>query len=271
MMTFFRILALALCLLIALPASGQYRPKSIKISPEGDSSISISIGSYYPLKDTLDWLNREYGWFISYEDPIYSENEVVDISILSWRKSHPGERGFYVPRWSEVQFRIQKPSGKSDDEKIVLNQLVDQYNRINRPERFAVLQNGKGRRTVVGSVSDIRAIPDGTVPANLKSLSGTEELQRILTICSLQSPMKLEVGTIPLNAVSHATIPPTKSPQTCRNAIQRVVELADRSLVYQIMEDIADRQLILSIFPNKPQISAAQESQTKNSSEMKRQ
>lgn len=94
----------------------QLREKTVHVTAEGTTGLIISVGGYTPLKDTIDYLNHEYGWRVSNEDPLYPDSQVEDIAVPSWRKSHLGERGFYVPKWTELKLRITKPAGRRGEQ-----------------------------------------------------------------------------------------------------------------------------------------------------------
>ncbi len=52
----------------------QMRQKSMHVTSEGRTGLIISVESYTPLKDAIDYLNHEYGWLVSYEDPFYLDS-----------------------------------------------------------------------------------------------------------------------------------------------------------------------------------------------------
>lgn len=238
-------------LLQALPLFCQYRQKTIQAAPDGANNILISVGSYYPLKDTIDYLNHEYGWRVSYEDPLYSKSQIADIAVPEWKKAHPGERGFYVPKWTEVSFHIAKPSGQPGESNKILEALIAQYNRLEREDKFVVLNFAGNQNVVIGSESGMQVLAHATVRPENNERNGSEEMQLLIEQCGAQMPMRLVVGTVSANTLMQIKLPPRKTDSSCRNALLALTNQSGENLVYQIMEDITDQTFIVSIIPNR--------------------
>lgn len=233
----------------------QYRQSVLSITSEGTSTLVLDVGSYYPLKDTIDYLNHEYGWLISYEDPLYLESQLTDIAVPSWKKNHPGERGFYVPPWTEWRVRIARPSGRVGERSIILNDLVAQYNRLDREDKYFIVDVSNTRSTVVGQVRGMEVLASASIPTQPKERNGSEEMHLLTEQCSTRMPLQLTVGTVPLNGLAHTTIPARKTAVSCRSALETLVERCGDNLVYQVMEGITDQMFVVSIVPNRVVVS----------------
>lgn len=230
---------------------GQLRQKSMHVTADGTTGLILSVGSYTPLKDTVDYLNREYGWRVSYEDPLYSDSQVEDIAVPSWRKNHQGERGFYVPKWAEVKLRISTPSSQKDEQAKIVRELVQQYNQLPREDKFSVYIISDTRVAVAGNIRGVEPMGHARVLPQKLNRNGSEEMHLLTEECGGQMQMRLAVGTVPINALAHATVPARKTVMSCRDALETLTEKAGYNFVYQVMEDITDGLFIVSIIPNR--------------------
>ena len=229
----------------------QIRQSTFQVSSVDSTNLILSVGSYYPLKNVVNYLNREYGWRISYEDPFYPDNEVVDIAVPQWKKSHPGERGFYVPKWADVRFRITKPLGKEGEQKKVITELVEQFNRLDRPDKFTVVDASLNRNVVIGEISGESLLGRASLGPEKKLRSGSEELQTFTEQCSAQMQMRMVIGTVSVNLMEHITVPPRKSKISCRDALLSLTAQGGAELVYQLLEDINGPTYVVNIAPNR--------------------
>jgi hypothetical protein len=247
-----KIVRILLVLLLQIaPAPCQLRQNTLQVSPEGEANLILSIGSYYPLKDAVDYLNGEYGWKISYEDPHYPESEIADIAIPQWKKSHPSERGFYVPKWTEMRFRITKPSRRDGEQKRVLTEVVEQFNRLDRQDKFTILDASLNRNVVIGAVRGESVLEHASIGPEKEQRSGSEELHMLTEHCGTQLPMHMIAGTVSFNMLGHIILPPRRTSVSCREAILALTAQGGADLVYQIMEDITGQMFVVNIVPNR--------------------
>ncbi|WP_348269676.1 hypothetical protein P8936_15175 [Edaphobacter paludis] len=233
------------------PLFGQIRKNTFHAIPEGPNNLLLSVGSYYPVRDALDYLNHEYGWRISYEDPVYPDAELSDIAIPNWKNTHPGERGFYVPKFTEMQFRILKPTGSQGEEKKILTGLVEQLNRSGRPVKFKVLDASGGRQVIVGTLDGVGALDHAVLRPEPKSRNGSEELHSLTQKCSTQMPSPMVVGTVSANMLEHITVPPRRSNVSCREALLALTAEEGTDVVYQMLEDANGKSLVVNIVLNR--------------------
>jgi hypothetical protein len=229
---------------------GQLRQKTMHVTADGTTSLILSVGGYTPLKDTIDYLNHQYGWRVSYEDPLYPDSQVEDIAVPSWRKNHYGERGFYVPKWTELKLRILRPIGQRGAQAEVLRELVQQYNQLQREDKFSVHIVSEARSAVVGNIRGVEVMGHARVLPQKLDRNGSEEMQLLTEECGGQMQMRIVVGTVPMNALAHVTIPARKTAVSCRDAFEALTEKTGDNFVYQVMEDITDGMFVVSIIPN---------------------
>lgn len=219
--------------------------------PSGADELTISVASYYPIKEIVNYFNYHYGWKVSYEAPLYLESQLTDIAVPAWKKAHPGERGYYVPGWIELRLRVTKPAAVPGEQPKILNQLIRQYNNLDRLDKFSVQSDSDARQTIVGSVQGRQIWEFARLAPQVKETSGSEYLQRIVEQCGAQMPLPLITGTVSVNALMHTRILPHKATISCRNALNTLTERISADSVYQVMEDIGDGMYVVSIGPNR--------------------
>lgn len=229
----------------------QLKQRLMHVTPDGTAGAVLTVGGYVPLKDTIDYLNHEYGWRVSYEDSLYSSSQVEDIAVVSWRKTHPGERGFYVPKWAELKFRLSTPSGQKGEQAKILSELIQQYNQLQREDKFSLHVVSENRAIVVGNSKGVEVMGHARVLPRKQERNGSEEMRLLAEECGGQMQMRLVVGTVPFNSLAHITVPVRKTSVSCRDAFEALTERIGGNFVYQVMEDVTDEMFVVSIIPNQ--------------------
>jgi len=246
-------LRLTLFILVSQAASAfcQLRQNTFTITPEEPNNLVLSVGSAYPLRDALEYLNHEYGWRISYEDPLYPNSELTDYAIPEWKRKHPGERGFYAPKFTEMRFRITKPAGRKGERNKIVGELVGQFNGTGREEKFKLIDASHDRQVVVGTINGQGALDLPTVGPELKPRNGSVELYSLTQKCSQKMPLPMVSGTVSGNMLESITLPPRKSLTKCRDAILGLTEQGGDDVVYFMNEDANGRTFVMNIVPNR--------------------
>jgi hypothetical protein len=244
-------LTLIILLLQVMPACSQIQQNTFQVTPDGPNNLSLTVASYYPLRDALDYLDHEYGWRISYEDPVYPDGELTDIAIPEWKKKHPGERGFFVPKFTEMRFRISKPTGGRGEAKKVLTELIEEFNQSGRLEKFSVLDASDDRHVVVGTINGAGALDHAVLGPEPKPRNGSTELLQLTQRCGSQMPLPITVGTVSANMLQQITVPPRKTNEPCRDALLALTALGGFDIVYQMLEDVNNKTFVMNIVRNR--------------------
>ncbi len=84
-----------------------------------------------------------------------------------------------------------------------------------------------------------------SVLSQMLERNGSEEMRRLTQDCGAQMQERLEIGTVTINALAHATIPPRKTAVPCSDAFDALTENAGDNLIYQVMDDITDKIFIV--------------------------
>ncbi len=211
--------------------------------------VVLTVYDYSPLREALEWVRAKYGWPVNYEDPIYREQDLLDVAAKEWRRDHPGERGYYVPRPTSFTVRFPEPGKGRQDEAKTLLSLVEQYNSSQTVVRAVLVQESGKRYTVfaedayrgaggaAGSLIHITDVP-GAGP--------TTESAKILQACSQQSPMPFVFGTLNPNLLTQA-VQPRHERETCRHTLERLVDGVGPTAIYELRADPTDREMVLNI------------------------
>ncbi len=193
--TVFGVFLCAAGLLLASPAClGEVCSVAAEVT---GGEVTLTVYDYSPLREAVAWVRAKYGWPVSYEDPIYREDHVVDVAAAVWRRAHPGERGYYVPRPTMFTVRFPAPAEGTRDERKTLEAIVTRYNGSQSTVHAALVQGERARYTVYGE----DAYPGrGGVAGRLIHISDSPvsltmtEPGRILEACSQGVRLRLCLG-----------------------------------------------------------------------------
>ena len=238
-------------LVMAVPACMRAQIREPKIQTEVQHQERyLDIESYRPLVDALAFLSKDLNLLLSYEDPPIPDGETEDISVLSWRKDHPGERGFYVQRWSTLSTHYSVASASQVHSEASLQAVVKEYNRDHTATVFHVTRTGSRRFTIIGRLRGQQTSPlDAVVPAPASG-SASAALLELAQRCSAMSGFTIETGTIPLNASELISFQATKrEAESCRIWLEQLTKAFGTNSVYLLSDDITDRKFVLNIVP----------------------
>ena len=234
--------------LVLRDSHAQEKP-SVALHQHG-REILIEVQGRRLLEDTLQRLSQEYGWLIDFEEHVYTDDQMVDVTAASWRRDHPKERGAFDPRFETAEFILSNEVLAEGATERALQALLVQYNAKFPKQRYLSQQLGKNRYVVYGvrdGDSPEALNPAILVPPALNPLSGSQELNRVVSTCSSQNKFPIVIATVPANGLATHTIAPAAEKLTCRQAIDRVVVTVNPNLVYRLAYGSGDRQLYLNI------------------------
>lgn len=233
---------------VAKDSHAQDKP-SVVLRQQG-REIFIEVQGRRLLEDTLQRLSQEYGWLIDFEEHIYTDDQVVDVTAASWRRDHPHERGAFDPRFETAEFRLSNEVLVEGATERALQALLVQYNAKFPKQRYLFQRIGKDRYVVYGvrdGDSPEALNPTILVPPALNPLAGSLELNRVVSICSSQNRFPIVIATVPVNGLATHLIAPAAGKLTCRQAIDRLVITVNPNLTYRLAYGSGDRQLYLNI------------------------
>ena len=209
-----------------------------------------------PLWMALNSLEREYGWVIDYEDPIYdTARESATVHNAQWEAIHPGTMsrvpagGTFTTSYSEDSNNRISPASRAP----ILKQLVRDYNASNNPGRFEVHQDAKGRVSIVGfskySGANQTSILDAviTLPAGVKDT--LTALNEFTTVLSQTTKIPVVLGTIPWTLLSQAHVNISSNPGPARAILTDIADSAQITLMWDFLYDIDSHSYFLSLRP----------------------
>ncbi len=214
------------------------------------SEVVLSAQGSYPMREIVEQVRTEYGWLVSYEDPIFSEAKLIDVADPGWRHEHPHEPGVLVPRTQALSVRFNAPRTGTTNEKNTLEWIVAQANAEQTTMHYGIVQGTGDRYTIYAE--DGYQGTSGVAGANIlisdtPGVGPASEASKVLEACSQQSPIPFEVGTVNPNALGHISVPLKHEPETCRHGIERLVNAMGQPAVYEIREDTGNRIMVVNI------------------------
>ncbi len=202
-----------------------------------------------PMLSIVEQVRGEYGWLISYEQPIFNPANMIDVAIPEWRRKHPGEVGVLVPRVQTLSVRFPPPALGTRDEEKTLELLVEQANAAHTFVHYGLVHGVDNRYSIYGE--DAYRGTNGVAGVAIKirdtPTTGQDyELTRVLEACSAQSPIPFVWATVEQNSMKSLS---KHVPETCRNGLQRLVQAKSSTAIYQIMEDTLNKVMVVNVLP----------------------
>lgn len=106
------------------------------IIQETASAVEITANDPRPLDNVLGALVRQHGWHVNYEDPRYSQVDLVDDTAPSWLQDHPNGPRVHVMAGGAFFASIPTDGRFPDDPIEILPALADAYDRSGNPGQF---------------------------------------------------------------------------------------------------------------------------------------
>ena len=211
-----------------------------------EGQIVLTARGCDPMETIVEQVRSQYHWLVSYEQPIFAPEHLVDVAVPEWRRAHPGEVGYLAPREQTLAVRFAVPAAGTVDEDRTLTAIVDQANAAHTFVHYGLVHGAGDRFTVFAedAYSGTNGVAGATITVS-DAPSPESELARVLAACSQASPMPFIAGTMDPNA--HVPVVLKHTPETCRNAIERVTEGYGPGLIYELREDTSSKQIVVNI------------------------
>lgn len=218
----------------------------------GTAAAKVVSADPRPLWMALNALEREYGWVIDYDDPIYSQAETTAQNNPQFESRHPGKVS-RMPSGTTFETTFTEPAGNANSPVAVISKIVTDYNASGNPGHFEVRADAAGNIEVVGSSSfsanqiDILntfvEIPAGEA----RSLDALQSLTNALTS---STGIKVVLGTIPFNVLmrAHVNISPPGS-TSARILLQSISDSGNVQLMWDLLYDYDSQSYFLNLRP----------------------
>jgi hypothetical protein len=207
-----------------------------------------------PLRQAVESLADEYGWSVDYEDPIYSNADVVDRTDPAFIASHPGVKQHLVAGHKfESQFPETTNTGTSvTEEETALRKVVADYNQSGNPGKFTLLAEGGRRFAVVGQASGPSGATILDTPISL-AVGGTTGSWALAAFCKSltnASGTTVKLMAYPLNVLVQTSVTSIQATnQPARDVLREITALAPQKLEWSLLYDIDDQAYSLNLIP----------------------
>ncbi len=189
-----------------------------------NSGLGNKIQDPRPFKAAIDALEDRFGVPINYEDPRFeATDEIIDVTDqvqnTQQRRANPNVR-IKVPKGGVFVIDLIAPNAtvpSRDDIQSLLIQLRSSYDAQALPGKFVVAQisTAHGSNLVVepiavrnkeGVWTKTPPVLDSPITIPSATRSGFETLTQIASAIGESSGFRTVIGTVPLNALAHATM-----------------------------------------------------------------
>jgi len=214
------------------------------------STAKVMSNEPRPLHQAVESLSGEYGWTVDYEDPVYSDAEVVDRTEPVWVASHPGVRQRLVAghRFESEFPEVARIGSSVTEEKSVLQKVVADFNKSGNPGQFTLVDEGAGRFAIVGQANGpAQTILDTPISVNIVQLNGSFALDALSHALTASSGIKVIVLTYPLNLFVQTVFTTSAANQPSREVLRDMVDATKRKLRWTLLYDIDAKAYYLNL------------------------
>jgi hypothetical protein len=209
-----------------------------------------------PLWMALLAVEREYGWLVDYEDPIYQEaTESVVQHNLQWDTLHPGVPS-RVPAGTTFSSTYPEDSqtpASTTQRQVILAKIVSDYNASANPGRFELRVAGPGRINIVGYSRHApagRGTPlDSLVTIKTGTRGAVDALQELADALTKTTGIKVVVGAVPWNLLVPARVSTKAERILARSLLTDIADSANVPLMWDFLYDFDTRSYFLSLRP----------------------
>jgi hypothetical protein len=215
--------------------------------------VRITANSPRPLLQTLDALQRTYGWTVGYEDPRYnSRQDVVDVTDNGSRNELP----------AGGEFSVEFPASTPDQGK-TLRLIVDAYNRSKNPGRFELRRTaqedfyivGTAARNEAGTISSQEPLLDVVITLTSQERTVADTLDLLSHAVAAQGHTTIVMGILPRNILEHTTATIGGTKISARELLIACLKATHRNLYWRLLFDSSAKGFFLDIHLSRsPQI-----------------
>jgi len=201
----------------------------------------------------MNALEREYGWVIDFDDPIWTESDTTAQNNPVWDAQHPGNPS-RMPSGTSFQSTFTEGPDTSRSPIAVVTKVVEDYNASDNPGRFDVRRSPSGRIEVTGTPRDPGRttvdILDTRVSLPTEPLVSLDAVHKLVTLVSAAAGIKVAVGRVPHNLLNSASIQTPQGSVPAREVLTRIAESAEVPLMWDLLYDYDSKSYFLSLRPS---------------------
>lgn len=245
-----------LILNIAFPLFGQStNPNSTHMDfgqfKHSDHSASLTTNDARPLAQAVIALRQEYGWLLDYEDPVYSNDDLMPLQNSDRLISHPTTKQYFRPSGGTfvTNYPEDLSSGmKTDaDRKGVLAQVLLDYSKSRNPGHFELLETAPSRLDVVGRNDSQIPVLDTRISINIDSEPAYIALGDVLKLVQAQRGHRIGLGLAPITPLMHCSVTRVFTNEVARSVLLDILELCQTKMVWQFLYDANHDSYLLNL------------------------
>lgn len=216
-------------------------------------SATITSSDPRPLWMAMNALEREYGWAIDFDDPLWGITETAAQHNPQWESLHHGTQS-RLPSGTQFQSTFAEDPTGIHSPIAVIRAIVDDYNKSGNPGRFEVHALPSGHIEVIGysqesahSTLDLLAT-QVSLPAR-NSVGRLEALNDLVNALSSASGIKVVFGVLPFNLLGRNQIAIPQGPTSARDILTLITDSGDVQLMWDLLYDFDSQSYFLSLRP----------------------
>jgi len=215
----------------------------------GDTA-TVKANDPRPLAQAIQAVSEEYGWVVDYEDPLYSDSELVDATNPKWRASHPDAPMVKGIRGGAFESAFNEPSALASTagEEAALQKIVSDYNHSGNPGKFIVHDEGEeafnpeipGFKKSVAhrySIVGVSGILDTTVSIPIEKRSAQATIELIAKELSTKTNVKVFGGASANNLLIQSQVTVGGEHLTVRNLLIQTLNATQRPQIWRCLFD----------------------------------
>jgi hypothetical protein len=253
------------CLLLLALAHSQTAPpqkdafqKEATISEE-QGTVHILASAVRPLAQTLDALQKKYGWVVDYEDPRY----VAKVDVTELVDPLRGPKPRLVPVGGHFEAAFPTPTGEAspeapkdkDLEEKAIRLVVDAYNHSNNAGQFELRKSSEGNFFVVGiaahdskgAVAAQKAIFDTPVTLVRAKRNGTDTIQLICKRVTARTGIPVNLGVSPRILLDHNPVTAGGTKVAARDLLLQILSQTRSPCYWRLLFDPDSKAYFLDL------------------------
>lgn len=252
-------LSLFFNLVYAKPQSRAQFMKEGVVIRNGDTA-TVKANDPRPLAQAIEAVREEYGWVVDYEDPLYSDSELVDAANPTWRASHPDApmvKGIAGGAF-ESAFDERSALASTAGEEAALQKIVAEYNRSGNPGKFMVRDEGEEafnpeipgfRKSVVRrySIVGVSGILDTPVSISIERRSAQGTIDLIARELSTKTKVKVFGGAFANNLLIQSQVTIGGESLPARDLLLQTLNATQRPQIWRFLCDPGANMCVINI------------------------
>lgn len=213
--------------------------------------LVVAVDDPRPLAAAVTFLERRFGWTITYEDPRFEHTDDIEDVTAKVRRDGDLSKKVLVPRGGALSLTYESSERLSAVD--VLNRLLESYSQAGYPGRFAVVE-AAGMLHVVpvqtrdrnGAESRQDSILASVVSLDERDRTDVEMIQEVLRQVEIRSKQTVRIGSIP-QALMHRRSRAAANKEMARSVLVRALARDEQRFSWQLLYGPDTRMYFLNV------------------------